>query len=161
MFITFPSVTYSGDFYRDAFIYANDLQDFAQYGIRSFREPLVKSVREVVIPSIRNNFAAQGRPTWEPLAPATVLARGASGPILNRTGKLLRVATQFNIWTYTRDSATITGIDSRVKYAKYHQGGTSKMPARPFVLLQEEDEYMIERIFSEWVDDRLRKVGRL
>lgn len=161
MFITFPSVSFSGEFSRDALILANDLQSFAAYGIRSFREPLTKSVREVIIPSIRNNFAAEGRPSWEPLAPTTVLSRGASGPILNRTGRLLKVATQFNIWTYTRDSATITGIDSRVKYAGYHQGGTRKMPARPFVVLQDEDEEQIERIFAEWVDDRLRRVGRL
>lgn len=162
MFITFPRVTFSGEFARDSLILANDLQNFASYGIRSFREPLTKSVREVVIPSIRNNFAAEGRPGWAPLAPSTVLSRqGASGPILNRTGRLLKVATQFNIWTYTKDSAQITGIDSRVKYGKYHQGGTRKMPARPFIVLQDEDEEQIERIFAEWVDDRMRRVGRL
>lgn len=157
MFITFPRVTFSGEFARDALILANDLEDFSQYGIRSFREPLVKSVRSVVIPSIRKNFAVEGRPAWAPLAPATVLDRGASGPILDRTGRLKRVATQFNIWSYTRDSATITGLDSRVKYAKYHQGGTRKMPARPFVMLQNEDEEEIERIFYEWLDMRMRR----
>lgn len=162
MFISFPRVTIDGDFSRDAFIFAGELQDFAQHGIRSFREPLVKSIREVVIPSIRANFAAEGRPAWRPLAPATVIDRkGASGPILDRTGKLLKVATQFNIWTYTRESATITGIDSRVKYGKYHQGGTRKMPARPFIVLQDEDEEEIERIFYHWLDDRMRRVGRL
>lgn len=161
MFISFPSVTIDGDFSRDALILAGDLDALATYGIRSFREPLVKSVREVIIPSIRNNFAAEGRPAWAPLAPSTVLSRGASGPILNRSGRLLKVATQFNIWSYTRDSATITGIESRVKYAKYHQGGTRKMPARPFILLQDEDEEQIERIFYDWLDERIRRVGRL
>lgn len=161
MFITFPRVSFSGEFSRDALILAGELQDFANYGIRSFREPLTKSVREVVIPSIRRNFATEGRPSWAPLAPATVLSRGASGPILDRTGRLLKVATQFNIWSYTRDSATITGIDSRVKYATYHQGGTRKMPARPFVVLQDEDEEQIERIFYVWLDERMRRVGRL
>lgn len=162
MYITFPRVTFSGEFSRDALILAGELEDFATYGIRSFREPLTKSVREVVIPSIRKNFAAEGRPLWAPLAPATVIDRkGASGPILDRTGRLLKVATQFNIWSYTRDSATITGIDSRVKYGKYHQGGTRKMPARPFVVLQDEDEEQIERIFYVWLDARMRRVGRL
>lgn len=161
MYITFPQLSFSGDFAEDALILAGDLQDLAQYGIRSFREPLEKSVRTVIIPSIRNNFAAEGRPGWAPLAPATVLSRGASGPILNRTGRLLKVATQLNIWTYTRDSATITGIDSRVKYGKYHQAGTAKMPSRPFILLQDEDEEAIEQIFYVWLDQRIRRVGRL
>lgn len=172
MFIGFPQVGPTGDFTRDALILAGDLQDFAQYGIRSFREPLEMSVRQVVIPSIRKNFAAEGRPAWRPLALATVVDRaklqslgkiktGASGPILDRTGKLKKVATQLNIWSYTRESATITGIDSRVKYATYHQTGTRKMPARPFILLQDEDEERIEQIFYHWLDGRMRKVGRL
>lgn len=156
MFVSLPGGP-TGDFYRDAMILANDLDDFATYGIRSFREPLTKSVREVIIPSIRRNFASEGRPAWRPLAASTVLDRGASGPILNRTGRLLKVATQFNIWSYTRDSATITGIDGRVKYAKYHQGGTRKMPQRAFVLIQDEDEEEIEQIFYEFVDRRMRK----
>lgn len=172
MYIGFPRVGPTGDFSRDALILAGDLQDFAQYGIRSFREPLTRSVRTVIIPSIRSNFAAEGRPPWEPLALATVEDRaklqslgkiktGASGPILNRTGRLLKVATQFNIWSYTRESATITGLDSRVKYATYHQTGTRKMPARPFVIIQDEDEEAIEQIFYHWLDGRMRKVGRL
>lgn len=152
-----PSGGPTGDFYEDAMILANDLDRFATYGIRSFREPLTKSVRAVIIPSIRTNFAAQGRPQWAPLAPATVATRGASGPILNRTGRLLKVATQFNIWSYTKDSATITGLDQRVKYASYHQSGTRKMPQRAFVLFQDEDEQAIEEIFYEFVDRRMRK----
>lgn len=147
----------TGDFYRDAMILADDLDAFAQYGIRSFREPLTKSVRTVIIPSIRTNFVSEGRPAWRPLAPATVLDRGASGPILDRSGRLKKVATQFNIWSYTRDSATITGLDSRVKYAAYHQSGTRKMPQRAFVVFQDEDEVAIERIFYEFVDRRMRK----
>lgn len=158
MFITFPHVTFTGDFSRDALILADDLQDLARYRIRSFREPLEQSVRRVVIPSIRKNFAVEGRPQWAPLAPSTVLARGASGPILDRTGRLKKVATQLNIWKYTRDSATIVGLDARVKYATYHQSGTSKMPARPFVMLQDEDEERIEQIFYEWLDGRIRRV---
>lgn len=147
----------TGDFYEDAMILARDLDEFASYGIRSFREPLQQAVRTVIIPSIRTNFAAEGRPKWRPLAPATVLDRGASGPILDRTGRLKKVATQLNIWSYTKDQATITGIDSRVKYATYHQSGTRKMPQRAFVLFQEEDIDRIQQIFYEFVDRRMRK----
>lgn len=147
----------TGDFYHDAMILANDLDEFASYGIKSFREPLTQSVRNVIIPSIRKNFEAEGRPAWRPLAPATVADRGASGPILDRKGRLKKVATQFNIWSYTRDSATITGLDSRVKYATFHQSGTRKMPQRAFVLIQDEDEDAIDRIFYTWLDGRMRK----
>lgn len=150
----------TGDFYRDAMILAKDL-DRVALGIRSFREPLVKSVREVVIPSIRKNFDAEGRPAWAPLSPETVRRRKASGPILDRTHRLKRVATQFNIWRYTTDDATIVGLDSRVKYAKFHQGGTRKMPQRAFVLFQRSDEFDIEEIFYDWLEEKMRKLGRL
>lgn len=32
--------------------------------IRSFREPLKRAIRNVVIPSIAENFAVGGRPSW-------------------------------------------------------------------------------------------------
>src|SRR5882757_3926611 len=65
-------------------IIAKDVNRLAM-DIRSFRAPLAKIVREVMIPSIRTNFSEQGRPKWAPLAASTVAARnGASGPILNR-----------------------------------------------------------------------------
>jgi phage gpG-like protein len=94
--------------------------------IRSFRVPLAAIIRQVMIPSIRANFAEQGRPKWAPLAESTVQARHATGPILNRTGKLLRRARQFNIWTIGATSATIRKLPDDVFYGAYHQSGAER-----------------------------------
>lgn len=157
--ISFPILEITGDFYRDSLILAGDLDRLA-LNIRSLREPLTRAVKEVIIPSIRANFSAEGRPSWAPLALDTIRIRGASGPILNRTGILLRTATQFNIWKIDMDSAVIVSLDSKVKYAKYHQSGTKNMPQREFIKYQEHDEIEIEAIFYSWLVDRSVRMGR-
>jgi phage gpG-like protein len=99
--------------------------------IRTFKEPLTKSVKEVAIPSIRKNFEAEGRPEpWAPLAEYTVMRRldegFGEGPILQRTGKLMKAATAFARWQVSDDDATITGDFPRsVWYAKIMQEGIS------------------------------------
>lgn len=152
--VMFPQFDATGSFQRDSKLLATDL-DLAALSIKSLREPLTRSVKEVIIPSIRQNFDSEGRPGWEALAPSTVKRRGTAHPILDEKGNLKKRATQINIWTIDRDSAAITGLDSRVKYAGYHQAGTSKMPQRPFVMYQEEDERAIEEIFYEFIVSRL------
>jgi phage gpG-like protein len=152
--VLFPQIDATGSFVRDSKLLAADL-DMAALSIKSLREPLTRSVKQVIIPSIRKNFDAEGRPAWRPLADSTVERRGTSHPILNEKGTLKKRATQFNIWTIDRDSAAITGLDSRVKYAGYHQGGTSRMPQRAFIMYQDEDERAIEEIFYEFIVSRL------
>lgn len=152
--------------------------------IRSFREPLKQAVKDVVIPSIRTNFDVEGRPPWAPLAEGTVRTRGSSGPILNRTGNLKRVATQLNIWTIDTEKAMITDLPQKAWYGKVHQAGNATtsvtpgarnpltgrrgpdivessggVPARPFVVLQDEDMEAIEEVFVEWVADRIARAG--
>jgi phage gpG-like protein len=92
--------------------------------LETFRVPLEKSVRLVMMPSIHKNFVAQGRPTpWEPLAEYTKFVRGVSGPILRRTGDLERAASSFGIWTIGITSATIKSLPSNVWYGALHQAG--------------------------------------
>lgn len=93
--------------------------------IRSFREPLKRSVQQVMIPSFRENFIVGGRPSWEPLAVETVRKRGATGPILIRSGKLKRGVTTLSIWTITDKAATIKDLPPRIWYGKVHQGGSA------------------------------------
>lgn len=125
--------------------------------IRDFHEPLRESVVRVVIPSIRENFDAEGRPPWQRLADATVISRGSSGPILNRTGTLRSEATSLENWTIGREEATMTGVSA--EYGAFHQKGTRNMPARPFVGLQPEDEVAIVDIFGDWVDRKIAEGG--
>jgi len=92
--------------------------------IRSFREPLTKIVKLVMIPSIKKNFAEGGRPSWEPLAESTIIARKYSAwPILEVTGLLKKRATQFNIWSINLTTATVKALPSDVYYGAYHQSG--------------------------------------
>lgn len=152
--------------------------------IRSFREPLSAAVKEVVIPSIRTNFDVGGRPAWEPLDQDTLKKRSVAGQgegPLNRTGALKRGASQFNNWRITTTTAVMTNIPDRVWYGRIHQAGAERgasggwvqkglkmvyegqmsdeggwsLPARPFVMLQEEDEVKIFEIFNAWLESRV------
>jgi len=174
--------------------------------IRSFREPLTRAIKQVMIPSFRQNFEEEGRPAWEPLSEATEMLRereGTSGPILRRSGKLKRVAQQLNIWSITTESATIRDLPPRVWYGKVHQAGVGGMgrqvkaeiakaakrgerispgeagkramkqldkkllagsggrgssvniPARPFIVFQDEDMDGVYEVFQRWLEERL------
>lgn len=95
--------------------------------IRSFHEPLLRSVREVMVPSIRENFNTGGRPGWEPLSEATLEVRSNyknpnTDPLV-WTGTLRRVASQINIWTITKYSAMVVDLPEKVWYGKIHQAG--------------------------------------
>lgn len=126
---------------------------------RSFREPLKESVSAVIIPSIRQNFEAGGRPRWRSLSDNTAKQRQASGSILNRTGHLKSVATSEAIWRYTENEAQPDGMD-QVAYAGYHQGGTTRMPQREFMVYQEQDKTAIEEIFALWLDRQVAQHWR-
>jgi phage gpG-like protein len=148
--------------------------------IRSFKVPLTRSVDKVMIPSIRANFEAEGRPPWEPLADYTIEVRGSSGPILNRSGRLKRMMGARARWTITSKSATIFDLPESIWYGKVHQGGASVsigkivsgsgagavieavnigIPQRQFVMFQPEDEENIEKVFGEWLDERIARAG--
>jgi phage gpG-like protein len=174
-------------------ILARDV-DKLSLDIRSFKEPLTRAVREVVVPSIKQNFAAEGRPDgWEPLTPETLERKQSAGfggkPILERTGALRRAATSMGIWTITTTSATVKDLPSNVFYGAVHQGGTTihnridalvsmgatglaqqqmslvkgkprfapdeQIPARPFIMFQDEDIPKVEEVFSKWLDERI------
>jgi len=184
--------------------------------IRSFREPLRRAIKEVMIPSFKKNFQEGGRPDpWEPLSEATLELRsrlhGRSGSqILVRTGNLMKNMGYTTMWTITSESAIIKDLPERVWYGKIHQAGygTTKakttglikaamkkgkrlspadaskqvmagidaqirqamatgqkiktppsIPARPFVMIQDEDEDKIVEVFEDWLDERLARAG--
>jgi len=196
--------------------------------IRSFKEPLTRAVKQVVIPSIKKNFAQGGRPAWEPLAEGTIKRRGYSAwPMLKVSGTLQKRATQFNIWDIGLTSATVRSLPEDAFYGVYHQAGSSgtlasqllktrpgskehlaiinkarkqakkeltrdigkvpvglgtgiseerinqrakgiimeseqgwSLPARPFILWQDEDGDKVQNVFLDWMVERARKVGR-
>lgn len=101
---------------------------------RSFREPLTKSIRDVMMESIGKNFDVGGRPPWEPLSEATLSIREYYGyysdEILMWTGRLANVASSFGIWDITQTYATITSLPGSVWYGKIQQAGYGGMAAR-------------------------------
>jgi phage gpG-like protein len=156
--------------------------------IRSFREPLKESIQKVMIPSIRRNFEAGGRPRWMGLAPITVKKRGSAKPVLIRSGALKRGATTLGIWTIDTEKAMILDLPDNIWYGKVHQagygggefeevfhypqghhgpavptgetiGGDGAIPARPFIVVQQGDITKINMVFDRWLGRRIRAAG--
>lgn len=108
---------------------------------------------------------------------------------LVKTGALMEAATSFDIWTIRDQDATVRALPESVWYGKVHQGGRGvrkvriqegesvsdtirrvvalgsaassggDVPARPFVLFQEEDMDAIEDILVQWVAKKVRLAG--
>jgi phage gpG-like protein len=96
--------------------------------IRSFKEPLTRSIREVMGPSFRRNFDVGGRPSWEELSEGTReiqerLKGSSDHSVLVLTGALRQTMGQINIWTIGKDAAILKDIPARVWYGKIHQAG--------------------------------------
>jgi phage gpG-like protein len=89
----------------------------------NFEEPLHMAAAYMG-DSFKRNFEVGGRPEpWEPLAEYTTQVRGNSGPILIRSGNLLRAATSFSIWTFTPTSMSIQQLPTFAWYGVLHQQG--------------------------------------
>lgn len=136
--------------------------------IRSFREPLKRSIQQVIAPSFRKNFQVGGRPQrWRPLAEYTVEERGNSKPILVRSGMLMRTMQQFNIWTVDTQKAALLDLPPKIWYGKIHQAGygargsgqikAAGIPARPFAIIQTADFEKIDRVFVQWLKERMEQ----
>jgi phage gpG-like protein len=105
--------------------------------VRSFREPLKRSIQRVIAPSIGANFRSSGRPErWTPLSDATLQIKAADPktkyPVedpLMRSGLLYRTMQQYNIWTVTQDQAAILDLPEKIWYGKIHQAGYGQATA--------------------------------
>lgn len=141
--------------------------DALDLSIRSFREPLKRSIQRVISPSIGKNFLAGGRPiVWVPLADYTLEAKGkdpktrfpVNDPLL-RSGLLMKTMQQYNIWTVTEVQAAILSLPDKIWYGNLHQAGTrsgaANIPARQFAMLQSEDMDAIQIEFEIWLNERI------
>lgn len=132
------------------------LASFDAFGsaLQDFEEPLKRSVKEVLMPSIAQNFDAGGRPPWEPNAEGTVRVKGHNTVLVN-SGDLQAAAQSYDIWAFSRDSASVETLPQRVWYGIVQQNGgppgrANFIPARPFIQAAEEDLDEIVDIFEEW-----------
>lgn len=106
--------------------------DALDVDIRSFREPLKRSIQQVIAPSIGKNFLVGGRPqSWTPLSDATIPVKANANPKypvndpLLRSGLLMKTMQQLNIWTITSTQAEIQSLPDKISYGNVHQSGTS------------------------------------
>lgn len=154
------------EFSPSPFIMANQF-DTLGVNVKSFREPLMRSIRQVMVPSIKQTFETAGRGDWNELLPHTVARREVEGygpePILIRSGRLKRVATQQNIWKIDgpRGEAYIDSLPDNAWYGVIHQAGAETLyggiMARPWAVMYEEDMNEIEVIFFEWIEERINR----
>ena len=129
--------------------------------LRSMREPLKRAVKDVMLPSFHQNFDSEGRPSWTPAA------RSYGHSLLHDSGRLENGATVLGNWDFDRERAQLNpaSLVSRVGVKIIHQTGFSRktrkgvhtIPARPFIMMQAEDEEKIEQIFDDWLNERVAR----
>jgi phage virion morphogenesis protein len=94
----------------------------------------------------RNEEAPDGTP-WAPLATATLERKARRGKIR----KILQEEGNLRTTLSYRASAQEVELGSIQPYSTYHQFGTSRMVARPFLGVSDEDREEIEAIVADWV----------
>jgi len=152
---------------------ARSLKEHMQAAAKATRNlrPAMRDIGEHMLRSVQRNFDAEGRPVrWQPLAASTLMrkvggkrrstkkrgglrsaaARRLRGnKILTATGRLRRSISY-------RASARQVLIGTNVIYAATHQFGRGRIPARPFLLVQDEDKQKARSILLEHVAGNFR-----
>jgi phage gpG-like protein len=135
---------------------------FGKLAVRTggFRVPLQGSVRSVAVPSVKENFEAGGNPPWVRLKESTIEAKGHDRPLFD-SGAGMASATSLARWHVAHDEAEYRGdsFPKSTAYMRFHESGTDLMPARPFAVLQDDDERAVNGIFHTWVDLQIRASG--
>ena len=140
-----------------------NLKQFLQFINRSFRqriEPILKKYNEDlplrVLPYIMQNM-------WPGQNPAGINARNTTDKLYRRTGTLVQALRKGGAGNISRVTInpTVTsleyGIDvSAVPYALFHETGTRKMRARPY--LRPGIEEFRKRALEQIQQDLLRKL---
>lgn len=158
------------DFHPSPFIMAAQFNVLG-VNVKSFREPLKRSIQRVLAPSFQTNFDVGGRPAWTPLSDYTLRVKSSKGyppDILIAKGTLQRVAGQLNIWTINGPAgeAYVDQLPQRAWYGALHQSGFNsrssfmgEVEARPWAIIQREDAGDIEEVFFEWIEERVDLAG--
>ncbi len=107
--------------------------------LEHFDYPL-EQIGELLVGSVLANFDSEGRPdAWEPRVDPE-----GTWPILNKTGALKgSISASYGDMEVTVDHGT--------DYGDYLDQGTSRMTARPFLLIQDEDQEAINEIIAQWL----------
>jgi phage gpG-like protein len=127
--------------------------------VRSLREPLKRSIQQVIAPAFKENFLSGGRPAWTPLADVTQKKKAAKGQTddpLIATGRLMRKAQQLNVWTIDgREAEARLDNLGDVAYGYVHQNGSEHIPQREWAMLTPNEVDKVEQVFGRWLDERI------
>lgn len=96
--------------------------------------------------------------TWPPLSPVTIDRKGFSKKLVE-TGRLFESLTTPNgtadtIWETSEDPAFLT-FGTSVPYGIFHQTGTRRMPARPFMGASEQT---LDRLAARVADATIQQL---
>lgn len=110
--------------------------------------PLMQAIGSLLEGSTRQRFADKQSPdgrSWAALMPATVKAKtGRGGGILVDRGDLMR-----SITFHAASDHVVIGTDR--PYGKYHQTGTVRMTARPFLGVSTQDQADIRDLINDYI----------
>lgn len=95
-------------------------------------------IAQLLLESVQLNFDREGRP--DPWAPRKDYGDGH--PLLNDTGELI---ASLEAYVHGDDA----GVTAGASYAGYLDQGTSRMEARPFMLIQDTDMDRIEDLLAK------------
>jgi len=130
-------------------IMANDLNDF---------EPMFRSIAKDFKKTEEGIFSSEGSfeggSAWPALSPMYKVQKDKKYPgrkILEATGKLRQSLTSMGSGHVEQIESESLAIGTDIKYAKYHQSGTRKMPARPPLQITEAEKSRWTRIAHEYI----------
>jgi phage gpG-like protein len=131
--------------------------------------PAWEQVGEDLLGDFTANFDSEGGgfgtfAAWPQLAASTIadrLRKGfAPGPMLERTGLLRQSVTERmtpgNLFLVEPNRLT---VGTYVPYARFHQSGTSRMPARPIVGISWDRRSAIVKRLGDYVREQARQAG--
>lgn len=101
--------------------------------LNDFSVPLERCGIEM-LSSIDLNFAAEGRPTWKPLAPSTLQQRrmqGKDAKVLQDTGRLHQSFQRGQEGNVFEASPTEIEVGTNLPYAVYQEDGTKPYVIKP------------------------------
>jgi phage gpG-like protein len=143
--------------------------------IRSTREPIDQAIEEVIIPRVKLNFEGQesAGEDWADINSATYFMpyrrnhpNGNRAPLLRVGGTMYNAVTAKERWSVTGqgdETSAVAQYPSFVPYAEPHERGFTSLltggwvPARPYFVINQQDQEDIETIFNNWLTEQFGK----